>query len=185
MVEKEQSNQNPEIVSEEKPETVKKKTVKVKKQIKKKEKDEILNLLVGNHAKEEAPKVEQINSISETEKKEIVSLLADDPTVKVEKGKETKKAQTAHPPPAEDKVDEASKNQISESEKNEIIVLLGGKIKESSIVHENIDYDHLNKQELAILNKQFGGFIGESVLKFTKNIDSKIDLMIKKYGFLQ
>ncbi|RKY55310.1 MAG: DUF349 domain-containing protein [Candidatus Neomarinimicrobiota bacterium] len=150
MVEKEQSNQNPEIISEEKPETVKKKTVKVKKQIKKKEKDEILNLLVGNQAKEEAPKVEQINSISETEKKEIVSLLAD-PTVKVEKGKETKKAQTAPPPPEEDEVEEAGKNQISEKEKNEIIVLLGGKIKEGSIIHEDIDYEHLNKQELVEL----------------------------------
>lgn len=142
MVEKKQSDQNPETVPEEKPEIAEKKAVKVKKQIKKKEKDEILNLLEGKQAKEETPKVKVVKSTSKTEKKETETLPIDS-AAKEDNAKETtdKKVEA-------EKSDDSKKSQISASEKKEIIILLGGKPEEGAIIHDDIDYEHLNKHEL-------------------------------------
>lgn len=102
MEEKMQSNQNLDIVPEEKPETAQNDAVEVKAQIESQEKEEIKNLLTST------------------------------PTKKVE-------------------VEKVSLTQISESEKKEIIFLLVGKPDSHNIFDENIDYDHLNRQELVEL----------------------------------
>jgi len=132
MEEKMQSNQNPEIILEEKSETAKKKVVKIKKQIKKKEREEISSLLSDTPNIEKEVEVVKKAIISDTEKEEISSLLTD---------------QVAK----EEQVEETPKSQISESEKKEIVALLGGKVDDHKIIDEDIDYDHLNKQELVEL----------------------------------
>ena len=127
-----QSNQNLENIPEEKPETVKKKAVKVKMQIKKKEREEISALLSGAPAKVKEVEVRKEKVISETEKNEISDLLTEVPV------------KTENPEPENLK-------QISDKEKKEIISLLSGSSDEHEIVEEEIDYDHLNKQELVEL----------------------------------
>jgi hypothetical protein len=102
MEEKTQSNQNPDINLEEKPETTTNKKVEVKAQIESKEKEEIVNLLSSNPKKEK-------------------------------------------------EVETADKKQISDSEKNEIVIMLGGKTEIHHFMYEDIDYDHLNRQELVEL----------------------------------
>jgi len=100
MEEKVQSNQNPSDVTEEKPKTVKKEAVKVKKQIKKKEREAIQELLadkpkgaVENEATKVAEKVEE-------KKTEVVT------------------------------TEEKSDKQISADERRQIIQLLTGRVEE-------------------------------------------------------
>lgn len=87
---------------------------------------------------EEKPKTTQNEAveikaqIESQEKEEIKNLLTSTPTKKLE-------------------VEEVDLNQISESEKKEIIALLSGKPDSHNIFDENIDYDHLNRQELVEL----------------------------------
>ncbi len=129
-----QSDQNPEVILEEKPETAKKKAVKVKKQIKKKEKVEILNLLSGNQEKEENSKVETADSATKKEKTN----------------------------------SETAKGQISKDEKRQIILLLGGKPSDDNIIHDDIDYEHLNKQELVELIEEV--VVEKDISKIKKQI---------------
>jgi len=120
MEEKAQSNQNPSDATEEKPKAEKKETVKVKKQIKKKDKEVILELLTDKP--KEAVEAEQPTAAENTEEKKVEA-----DTVTVE---------------------EKSTKQISEDERRQIIQLLSGRVEEGVLIHEDIDYDHLNKQEL-------------------------------------
>ena len=118
MEEKAQSNQNPSDVTEEKPKAVKKEAVKVKKQIEKKEKEAIQELLTNK------PK-----DAAEAEPAKVVEKV------------EQEKTETAT-------VEGKSDKQISDDERRQIIQLLSGRVEEGVLVHEDIDYDHLNKQEL-------------------------------------
>ena len=113
MEEKMQSNQNPEVAPEEKPEIATTEAIKVETQIENQEKEEIKNLLTDTPKAAEVELVEKVEEVKETE--------------------------------------EVKKNQISDDEKREIISLLGGKTDKQPIIDEEIDYDHLNKQELVEL----------------------------------
>lgn len=149
MEEKMQSNQNLENKPEEKSETTKKKVVKVKKQIKKREKEEIQSLLSSTPVVKEEILVIEEKLISETEKQEISNLL---------------KATVVN----KEQIEVVPKGQISESEKKEIISLLGGKVKDHRVLHEDIDYDHLNKLELVELLEEV--VVEKDVSKIKKQI---------------
>lgn len=144
-----QSNQNLENKPEEKSETTKKKVVKVKKQIKKQEKEEIKSLLSSTPVVKEEIAVTKEKLISKTEKEEISNLLNDKPLKK-------------------EQVELVPENQISDDEKREIRQLLGGKVADQVLIHEEIDYDHLNKQELVELLEEV--VVEKDVSKIKKQI---------------
>ncbi len=139
MEEKTQSNQNPEKSTDEKYESTKVEMIKKdEKQINAEEKNEISDLLKGKQ-KEVTPSVEK-PQINKAEKEEISDLLEDKKAEPVEDKKENS---------VDD--DENIGRQLSVSEVNEIKALLGGKIKKITHDDAEIDYDHLNKQELVEL----------------------------------
>ena len=154
-----QPDQNPDLkVQEEKPETAAKaekkatkpkKTVKRKrKQLIKKEREWIVAQLRQEYApaasgkKKKAKSAKKIPAqITEGEKSEIAGLLTD-----------KKKSDTSGP---DLKSSEKVKKQISNKEKEQIAMLLRGTYGQDddivTLVEDDIDYDHLNKQELVEL----------------------------------
>lgn len=139
MEEKTQSNQNPEKSTDEKSESTKVEMIeKDEKQINAEEKNEISDLLKGK-LKEVIATVEK-PQISTVEKEEISDLLEDKKTETVEDKTENSVEE-----------DKSDGRQLSDREVNEIRALLSGKIKKASHNDAEIDYDHLNKQELVEL----------------------------------
>lgn len=131
MEEKTQSNQNPEKSTDEKSESTKVEMIeKNEKQINSEERNEISDLLKGKQPEEISSAVEP--QISTAEKEEISDLLED------------KKVEPAEPV-------KVVGRQLSDNEVNEIKALLSGKIKKTTNEDAEIDYDHLNKQELVEL----------------------------------
>ncbi len=152
---KEQPNQNPDTVQEEKPNPAEKAAEenvesitgnnKNKAQINPAEKQQIVDLLKGKTAEASAgPSPEKSKEatpqLGKEEKETIVKMLRDERTL-VE----------AEEPPAE-----KEEHQISKAERREIIALLGGKPsgKAAKVIRKRVDYDRLNKQELVEILEQ-------------------------------
>lgn len=152
-----QPDQNPDLnVQEEKPETVKKAvkeknnktTVKPKKQLAKKDRDWIIQMLKGEltplkpKKKVLAKRTKKASvQIDKSEKAEILDLLSNKA-----KDDSAKAVKTAVDP----------KKQISKKENKQIRILLGGKFDDTTPLSEEvqehvIDYNQLNKQELVEL----------------------------------
>ncbi len=155
-----QPDQNPDLnVQEEKSETAAKaekkateakKTVKRKrKQLLKKEREWIAAQLNVAYAPAEPGKKKKVKSvrkdvpqITEGEKTEIAGLLAD--------------KKTSDSAGSDDKSKQKVKSQISKEEKKQIVMLIKGGYGQDALpleelVEEEIDYDHVNKQELVEL----------------------------------
>lgn len=138
MEENMQSNQNPEQSSDEKSKSTKVEMVeKNEKQINPEERNDISDLLKGKKQEEKVTPAKP--QITEAEKEEISNLLEDKKVDTVEVDGDT----------AED--DKEVGRQLSNKEINEIKALLSGKVKKSADENAEIDYDHLNKQELVEL----------------------------------
>jgi hypothetical protein len=156
-------NQNPEVAEskskqEENPTTgksvekasksVKKEKKPVKKQIKKNEKEAIIDLL---HDRQEAVQSEAVEvttlkepQISHTEKESIKDLLKEGPQTQPEPDPKVELAEEVKQPAG----------QINALEKKEIVALLTGNrvVDEATgLTEDDIDYEHMNKQELVEL----------------------------------
>ena len=130
MEEKIQSNQNPEQSTDENSKTEKvEMTKKNEVQLSAKEREEISTLLKTKT---------QSNKPKATDSQDKHAEPQENPKTEEEKvDAAPKKAETV--------------NQLSEEERNEIRQLLSGKISKTSYDEHEIDYDHLNKQELVEL----------------------------------
>lgn len=138
MEENTQSNQNPEESTDEKSKSTKVEMIKEnEKQISTEEKTELSDLLKGKQQEQNIVSAEP--QISATEKEEISDLLED------------KKVETLEDNQADSVEDKSIGRQISDKEAYEIKALLSGKVKKSISEDAEIDYDHLNKQELVEL----------------------------------
>ncbi|PLX10023.1 MAG: hypothetical protein C0598_11320 [Marinilabiliales bacterium] len=130
MEEKIQSNQNPEQSTDENSKTEK------------------VEMTKKNEVQLSAKEREEISTLLKTKTQSNKPKAADSQDKQAEPQE--------NPKTEEEKVDAAPKkaetvNQLSEEERNEIRQLLSGKISKTSYDEHEIDYDHLNKQELVEL----------------------------------
>jgi uncharacterized protein DUF349 len=131
---KEQPNQNPE--TENKPEIQDEKSLTVSNDSVTEEQSEIEDAITETQ-------------ISEIDKKDIIEMLAS--KISVEDKSEIEKTETpVEVVPEEDFVSEKETKQISDSEKDKIIMMLRGKPEpvDHDMLYVDIDFEHLNKQEL-------------------------------------